>query len=361
MRSRIPGLMFCVSSIVAACTVASASEADGLSKLAPLPKPHYFWPQGIEWPDTRSTDEIIRIMGTACVSGEYAREDESRRLFRMAAKHKALIGVFYSPWHRRFPSDLPPTDKGEKHLEELKRLKNRLELIRGWANAEKMKVNAVLFDSERFHVDESNERWNSAIDQKYNATYDVAKSVYPDSVVEWYGSGLGRTASGSGWSQSTFFTFREKRDSLSCSLYCVPEIEGMRETYRRTAQFADSLKIRSVTPWVALATGYRRQTDQFNKWSKDWDYETIYDWTLGRELNINWFGERPERFAPYSRCKYVVFYPGPFANDHWKKHFVAYVLGATGSRKLTLDEPEETPENSPATDPAAPTPKSPKP
>ena len=94
-----------------------------------------------------------------------------------------------------------------------------------------------------------------------------------------------------------------------------------------------------ITPWIALASGYRRQTDKYHEWSHDWNYDLIYSWTLGLELHSRWHGvdERAERFAPWNRAKIAIFYPEPFGRSpHWGEHFVAYVRGANGIKKLPL-------------------------
>jgi hypothetical protein len=99
---------------------------------------------------------------------------------------------------------------------------------------------------------------------------------------------------------------------------------------------ADELGISDVTPWVALASGYRRHIDEFQKFSQNWDYDIIYSYMLGAELNIKWYGDNPKKFAAYHRAKVVIFYPPPFYSKapHWAKHFIAYVRGATGIKKL---------------------------
>jgi len=106
------------------------------------------------------------------------------------------------------------------------------------------------------------------------------------------------------------------------------------KTFRFTAENAKRHGIDRVTPWIALAAGYRRQTDKFHAWSGDWNYDLIYSWKLGREINNSWYSEkiRTGRFAPWDKAKVVVFYPAPFNRDspHWGQQFVAYVSGANG-------------------------------
>jgi hypothetical protein len=110
----------------------------------------------------------------------------------------------------------------------------------------------------------------------------------------------------------------------------------MRETFRRTCKLADELGIEDVTPYVALGAGYRRGITEFQHWDPDWSYDIVYSYMMGAELNIKWYGDRPERFAPYNRAKVIVFYPSPFngGTPDWARHFIAYVRGATGVKDL---------------------------
>lgn len=328
--------------MLAACllvAVTAISQGADLAHLSPLPKPHYYWPTYGVWPNDYAAEQIVRITRTASLSGEYEKEADAKKMLAWAKKHQATVGINYSIWHREFPQEAAPTAEHEAAVKELRKLATQLQLIKTWVDEFDVPVTAILFDSERFYVRQGDDAWNLAIEKKYDASYEVAKRIFPQAVVEWYGSGWDRSSAPSGWSRSEHFTFREKRDSVSCSLYAVPEIDGMREMFRRTAALGDELKIPRVIPWVALASGYRRDMEVTSKWSDEWDYELIYDWTLGREINIAWYGDRPERFAPYTRADFVVFYPQPYRNAFWEKHFVAYVLGATGHKKLELDPP----------------------
>jgi hypothetical protein len=322
-----------------------------MKELKPLPKVHYSWPLPYKTISDEVLFEYVRLAHAASLSGEWSSPEQIDRAVEVcqrvnAAKPKipASIGVNYSVWHRRFGKELPPTDTGRTHEAELSYLRSRMEAIRDGLAAANAKhganvaVTAVLFDSERFHTKKDDAKWNAAITQKYNAAYDVVRDVFPKVRVEWYARGaIHPGASATGWSQSTYFTLDEKWETFGCSLYQVPEIGYTREIVRRTARNAARHGCEEVTPWIALASGYRRQTDKYHAWSHDWDYDLIYSWQLGRELNNSWFGvpERAERFAPWNKAKVAIFYPEPFGRSpHWGQHFVAYVRGAQGIKQL---------------------------
>jgi hypothetical protein len=140
-----------------------------------------------------------------------------------------------------------------------------------------------------------------------------------------------------GWLKSSYFTGKELGDSLSCSLYSLFEPERTRETYRRTCNLADELGVTNVTPWVALASGQRRGLRRAQYWARDYDYDLIYSWKFGAELNHPWYAKFHQRFAPYDRTENIVFYPAPFykKTPNWGKHFIAYVRGANRISDLT--------------------------
>ncbi len=325
-----------------------------MQELKPLPKIHYSWPLPYETISDDVLFEYVRLTHASSLSGEWSNQEAIDRAVAVCGRVNATkpeipatIGVNYSVWHRRFGKELPPTDTGPTCEAELDHLRTRMEAIRdGVAEAiEKHQVNvtvsAILFDSERFHTKKDDAQWNAAITQKYNAAYEVVRDVFPEVRVEWYARGAVQPgASATGWSESKYFTLDEKGESFGCSLYEVPEIGYTRAIFRRTAENAARHGCEEVTPWIALASGYRRQTDQYDKWSIDWNYDLIYSWQLGRELNNSWFGvpERAERFAPWNKATIAVFYPEPFGRSpHWGQHFVAYVRGANGIKEL----PEE--------------------
>lgn len=325
-----------------------------LRELKPLPKVHYSWPLPFKTLSDDLLAEYVRLTHAVSVSGEWHDEKIIDRAVRVCKqvnadkpKIPASIGVNYSVWHRRFGKDLPPTDTGPTHQKELDYLQERLNKIKAAlatsnkAHETDVKVSCVLFDSERFFTREGDETWNAAMTAKYDAAYKIVRETFPKVRIEWYGRGAVQPgASPTGWSRSRLFTLKEQGESFGCSLYCVPELGHTRETYRRTAKLAAEHNCNEVTPWIALASGYRKQVDKFHEWSMDWNYDLVYSWKLGAEVNHPWFGapERHQRFAPWNKAKVAAFYPEPFGRTpHWGKHFIAYVRGAHLIKKL----PEE--------------------
>ena len=325
---------------------------DQLKGLKPLPKVHYSWPVPNEILDGAADallHEFVRITRGVSLSGEWATSKQVANAVRICKQvnaqsegTRASIAINYSPWHREFGKDLPPTDFGPSHHAELARFRMRMETIRQWvleANVtygSDVAVRAVLLDTERFVVRRDDKTWNEAITAKYDAIHDIAESVFPQARVEWYGMGIQESSHTDGWSPFPWNTFENKSRTYSCSLYRVPELGTMRETFRKTHEKAVSQNIHEVTPWVALASGYRRKVEKFQEWDDNWDYDLVYSWLLGAELNNSWYADRPDRFAPWNAAKIVVFYPAPFNSKSpgWGKHFVAYVHGATGIKVL---------------------------
>jgi hypothetical protein len=319
--------------------------------LKPLSKVHYSWPLPYKSMSDELLFEYVRLTHAASLSGEWGQPEQIERAVQVShsvnltrQKVPASIGVNFSVWHRRFGKDLPPTDTGPTHQAELDYLRSRMTAIRDEIAAANLRlrtdvrVTAILFDSEHFHVKPDDDNWNAAITQKYNAAYDLVREFFPKARVEWYARGAVHPgASATGWSQATYFVLDEKGETFGCSLYQVPEIGYTRDIFRRTAANAAKYDCDEVTPWIALASGYRRQTDKFHEFSLNWNYDLIYSWQLGLELHNSWFGvpERAERFAPWNKAKIAIFYPEPFGRSrYWGQHFVAYVRGANGIRQI---------------------------
>ncbi len=326
----------------------SRLSVKSLSALKPLPKIHYSFPlpkEVLSNKDDPRLYELARITHAISLSGEWATQSQvdvavftCQKVIEKGAKTNCRIGINYSPWHRYFGKDLPPTDRGESYKKELEMFAYRLNKIKNWIQIANRKyksqvsVGAILLDSERFFIRKDDKKWNTAIKENLDSVHDICVKIFPEARIEWYGRGMRPESSGDGWGKTPLFTGLEKMASLSCSLYSIPEIHRMQELFRRTATLADQYEVKDVTPWVALASGYRRGSKKPFYWDMNWDYDTVYSWSIGAQLNINWYGDRPERFSPFRRAKIVIFYPCPYDKrvPSWEKHFVAYVKGATG-------------------------------
>ncbi len=323
-----------------------------LRALKPLPKVHYSFnlsPKLMDNRDNRMLYELARITHSLSPSGQWCTANQidnclytCARINKTKPKIKSSLAINFSPWHWRFGKDLPPTDKGPTYETEIKLLTNRLKLIKKWVAAgnkkysSDVKVSAILLDSERFHVRKNAPLWNDAIRQKLDEIHILTRAIFPNSQIEWSGRGIQRVWGGDGWARMTYFTGKEIKAPLSCLLYTIPEIERMRETFRRTCKLADELSIEEVTPWVSLASGFRRGLVKGQFWDFNWPYDLIYSYQIGAELNIPWYSQNPKRYAQYNRAKIICFYPAPFDSrtPEWGRHFIAYVRGATGVKDL---------------------------
>lgn len=358
---RVPLLLCLLLSVTAKAADVKPSEEQILTwlrDLKPLPKAHYSWPLPLRDIPNTVLFEYVRITHALSISGEWSSPRDIERVVTACKilndtkpKFPATMGVNFSVWHRRFGKDLPPTDTGPTHWAELAYLRQRLETIRDSVKAANERVSgavtvsALLVDSERFHTKTNDTKWNQAMTAKYDAAHDIIRTVFPRARVDYYARGAWHpAASPTGWSEAKYFALDEKGDSFGCSLYHGPEIGYTREIFRRTAANADKHNCPEVTPWIALASGYRRQTKQYHEFSLNWNYDLIYSWMLGAEVNIPWYGaaERHQRFAPWNKAKVAIFYPEPFGRSpYWVDHFVAYVRGATGNRELPVRTPPE--------------------
>jgi hypothetical protein len=319
-----------------------------LKPLKPLPKVHYSFPiphEALERRHDPLLHEYVRLTHAASLDGRWAIQRHIEAAVQVCAEVNAAkpaipatLAINYSPWHRRWRDGQPPTVEGAPEASELGFMQERLSMMKQWAAQANralgvdIPISAVLLDSEQFYTRSGDVVWNTAIKNKLNKTHRLATELFPKTRIEWYGRGIFEAATDTGWEPSNWFTYDEDFHSFSCSLYMLPEIHGMRERFRRTVALAESKGVTEVTPWVALGSGYRRTMDGF-KFYMDWDYDPVYSWQFGAEINVSWYAGRP-KFAPWDRAKVVVFYPQPFISRTWTKHFVAYVRGANGVREL---------------------------
>jgi len=340
-------LFACVTITIDADAGGDVAEclAGRLKELQPLPKVHYSWPlpASILTASNPALSEFARVTHAMSIRGESATAEQiaamvwaSKQAPEWALGGRPSIAINYSPWHRWFGPSLPATDMGDTAREEIAVFRHRLAMIRDeLAIANKkygatVSVSAILLDCERFATSATDKRLNEAIIGKQDEIYAIAKDMFAGARVEWYGRGAVHASSDvSGWSQSRYFTLREKGDSFSCSLYQLPEESKMREAYRRTVELARVRGVTDVTPWIALGAGWKRQ-DSKTTWEFNWDYDLKYSWQLGADINnVSRAGEVGD---PWAAAKVVVLYPCPLdeRSPGSFEHFVAYVRGATG-------------------------------
>lgn len=325
-----------------------------LRELEPLQKVHYssaLPPDKVANLDPLIV-EYVRLTHAACVKAEgmvdsVAGYNAIKEMIRLCKTVDQLdptmgtrLGLTYSPWHHFFPADKPPTYVGPEHQQEIDVFRNKMANAKRYidqVNAEmgtNYQVGCIDLDTELFYRKEAGEAgaaaWNAAMDVKYNAFYDICKQYFPNTPVEWHGrGGISECFEGNGWCQNRYFTMNERGDRWSIALYSLPEFFQAREAFRRTYAAAQASNVQNVTAILALGCGYVRRLGGFD-WTFDWDYDLLYSWQFGAELNNPSFAQNPDRYAPWNAADFVIFYPEPFGGrvPHWGKHFVAYVRGA---------------------------------
>ena len=126
-----------------------------------------------------------------------------------------------------------------------------------------------------------------------------------------------------GWRRDNRFTLKERLGdtAFSPSLYNVPQLTETRELFRLSAKLsANHTSTKgAVVPFLALRCGYRTSvagcalgTLCGAGFDLRWNYDWVHSWRIGAELNLKWFGDRPDIFAPWHTAEAVVFYPSVF-------------------------------------------------
>jgi hypothetical protein len=277
------------------------------------------------------------------------------------------IAANYNPYGEDaspFPLKAPPTLQGPLEAAELQLSRGKLGNVSMWlaeANSDldlspPVELSIVLLDSERFGTlanwpgGTPNSAWNRAITRKHDLFLNLTRELLPNTPVEFYdygAAGRSDTGTATGWSTEEYFTLHEDTSVYAVSLYSIWEIGYTREAYERTVatSIANNVSNASVIPWLSLGCGYRRcfENGQVTYDFRNYDY--IYSWQLGSEINNKWYGDHPNQFAHWNQAPHVVFYPAIFdsrmanvsishcgAISPWlagMHHFVAYVMGAS--------------------------------
>ncbi len=327
-----------------------------LRTLSPLPKVHYSWflrPNFLKNRENKYMYELARITHSLCSDAWYTTADHAiqtgsgktiydnmvytcARINKTDPEIPSRIGINYSPWHRKFRLDLDaPIPHKYKHTifndpayqAEIDTFVIKMTTVKGWIEQSNtkygtdVKVGAILLDAERFLRRDNDPFWNEEMRRALDAIHIEAVKLFPEARIEWYGRGYKRWGSraGSKWDQTPYFTGKEIMTTVSFSCYRLPDAEHTTRIFHENAKYADSFtpKIQEMTPWVALACGYKQ-----NKWMDNWDFDTAISYQMGAKLN----GSVP----PYDRIPIVIFFLDPFNPDvpAWGKHFVEYCRGA---------------------------------
>ena len=339
--------------MTAASAAGQLSDRETLRKLKALPqlpKVHYSWPLMVTSPDISLEVAVEYARITRAVGQSVQWATNSRRkayefgwdAVRLANERypgtNCRVCLNYSPWMKDTNPLVPrdPTQFGEDIEREVAFLRARLKRIKAWLDAYNLRhksgvqIAAILLDSESYSARNGHELHNVALDTRHNLTYLVCRTeLGADVRIEWYGRRMvekGQTASG--WYLCPLLSGRELGGNYSVSLYRIYEPDVTREEFRRTVAEADKAGVKHVTPWVALAAGWRPGDKEFRYYDREYDFDVKYSWQIGYEIH------HPPKSVPYERADIVVFFPSPFSNDAWARHFIAYVRGAHGDHNI---------------------------
>jgi hypothetical protein len=339
----------------------SKTILEQLKELKPLPKVHYYWYLASDFVSNRNNEmlyELARITQSVCVSGEWVSATEidnavytCARINKNRPPIRCSIGVTYNPWERKFTGK-DPRVKGNSYYAEIDDFVRRMKLVKGWVAKSNEKygtdveISAVLLDTERFYrqphpyapkiYQTEYDGWNEAMCNAQDEIHKKALELFPIASrtrIEWYKRGM-ETANGIKFSQAVYFTGNEIMPTCSCALYTVADLDRMRNTYKKTCDYADTKNVKDVTPWVALAGGYYKPGEEEGyRW--DWDYDLHNSYAMGAELNDFCIGKRAEGYPSYNRAKVVIFWPAPFhdRSPSWGKHFIEYCKGAASANE----------------------------
>ena len=310
----------------------------------------------------------------------------------LASLHNASINGQYSPWYSPnfqhgckvicsscgpLPPDICDPTITTNETQELDFLSQRLGNLTALAAAHKgpnpVTVSMVFLDGERFVYNHSSPpKWKAALTRKHNLIYDTIKGLAPDATVVQYGRcGTGRVVpdaipipnfkpdyplSPSGWPTpfwSGYYTGDEKGDVGSTDMYALDQLSHTRVKFNATVTLALANGIDSVVPTLCLGCGFK-QTFEGTSFTFNHNYSQDFSWTWGAEFNNPIYGADPERFAEYDHAHLITLFPGPFGMTETASyppsrggqpspelggntgldHFVSYVLGAAGIRRL---------------------------
>ena len=402
---------------------AAVLRSNPLKGLPPLPKIHYSWPFPFQagacandgphpgsgcvryLNDSSPTyldgflHDYVRITGSCPLDLATATKLEVTTCAELCASSANVparcLALNYSPWYAMFPSN-DPTVTGAPEQAEMRLYTDLLSNVSLWLRASPhghtVGVGAFLLDQEKFSASATSSLATIvALTRKCDLIFNASIAAFPDARVEWYNRGAVSEGYTYGWvgpigakgvnMQWSHFTGRERGHSFSASIYNIRFLPSMRETYRRTVQYALQFNATGlnavggsaspgqltggVTPWLAIGCGYHLlpthncSQDQmhYDEPCETFDFNSPYDpvlsWQLGSELhNLTQYSSAwhpgfstADAFAPWNFSQVVCLYPSVLdprgaatqggASTSLVDHLVSYIRGATGLEGVT--------------------------
>ncbi|MGD8450482.1 MAG: hypothetical protein PVJ57_01570 [Phycisphaerae bacterium] len=310
-----------------------------LQLLPPLPKVHHnfgFYDYMLDDPNDPVLYEYVRVTHSAGLLVRWVDAPEARAAVYACKQVNATnptlpatIALHFSPYAHWWPRGAPPTYTGPEYQEELDNFTYYLSGVKDMidaANTEfgsNVQVSGIFLDTEIWKIQEQGgsgaDTWNAAMVEKYDAMYDICKSVYPSAPVNWFARGRGCC--------NRYFNLEEQGDSFSGGFYSQ-DMEAMRAYFLQIYDQAQLYGNVPIQPWFSLGEGTVRLDGDRYFYLCDKDYELSVSWQIGAELNDPWYGQSPD-YPPWDYVDELVIFPGPRprAPDFFR-HFVAYVRGA---------------------------------
>ncbi len=346
-------------------TVEPISADPRLRQLKAIPrlaKPHMTCPlakDAITNVDDPVLNEVVRIMGSVCLSGRWYTDDTVQAAATLADRHDAKIDIEFSPYivlngdeHKAQVKDLS-TPTNDAVVREQVELVTRLAALRSRLGSYIDKpIDHVLVDCELWRGTSGSPEESANRELRYDFVQTALRHLFgPDLGIVWYDSGAKQVNHGDNWltSPNLYFADANRFDVLCPSAYYPLDLLKTLEAIHHTAQIKDV----PIFPWVSLGAScivpHRPHDDPraFQVgYAIDFDYPYYYSWHLGQMLCG---GAEPERYgeryaAALKRVKGVVFYPAALnpATPQWLDHFIAYCHGAMNQYKDWLPAGAET-------------------
>lgn len=330
-----------------------------LTELTPLRKIHYSWALSTEFlADKPLLFQFVRLTHGCSLTARWALQEDMNDCVEVCGQVNdtnpaklAAIALNYSPYHYFYNANDSPLGLEDQYQAELDMANQKfasMKTMLAEANTtynSNITVEAILLDSERLkykpETDPEAPEWNAAITEKYQAIQTIVETHFPGIRIEWYGRGQWTPCPvDSGWCLNSHHPtdFSSPGYSANLVLYWVGNFRVVQEQFKRTVEYAATYGVTVVNPWIAIGSGYSSSKGKEVKtgWTNNWNYELVNSWKLGGNIDNPWYGNRPERFAPWHAAEIVMFYPEPGKGRtrDWGRHFVSYVRGAHNIKTL---------------------------